>query len=93
MSRSREITVTAPDGETITVRVGAKRVVGAIRLMDVRDRGGDWAQWTWIDSVHKTLENAITGPNQTPNWNTIPRVAIAIGADDQPVGDWLPASK
>lgn len=92
---SREITVTAPDGESITIRVGAKRQVGAIRLMDVRKATGDFAAAgaTWIDTVHKSLPNAITGPNQTPMWNRFPRVAIEIGADDQPVGDWVPASK
>lgn len=92
-AKSRTIAVTAPDGEVVEINVGAKRVVGAIRLMDVRNATGGFKGQTWIDTVHKSLPNAITGPNQTPMWNRFPRVAIEIGADDQPVGEWLPASK
>lgn len=90
---NREITVTAPDGEIVTIRVGAKRQVGAIRLMDVRKAVDCFVGQTWIDTVHRTVTNAITGPNQTPEWNNFPRWAIEIGADDQPVGEWLGASK
>lgn len=95
MSSSREITATAPDGTTVTARVGVKRVVGAIRIMDTRP----WGQaevdqhGPWLVTVHKTLPNAITGPNQTPAWNSNKRWAIEIDSDDQPTGPWLGASK
>jgi hypothetical protein len=88
----RTITATAPDGAQVSINVGPKRDVGAIRITDF---GADafGAGDRWLVTVHKTLPNAITGPNQTPAWNTYKRHAIAIGADDQPVGRWLPASK
>ena len=83
----RQITATAPNGRTVTTTgLGAKRTVGAIRIMVLPD--GDH-----LVTVHKTLTNAITGPNQTPVWNKYPRWAIEIGADDKPVGPWLGASK
>ncbi len=83
----RQITATAPNGRTVeTTGLGAKRVVGAIRVMVLPD--GDH-----LVTVHKTLQNAITGPNQTPIWNKYPRWAIAIDENDQPVGKWFGASK
>jgi hypothetical protein len=87
----RMITVTTPTGQVESVNVGPKRAVGAIRITDFgHDATG--AQ-VWLVTVHKTLPNAITGPNQTPAWNSYKRYAIEIGADDQPTGEWLPASK
>lgn len=91
MARSRTITATAPDGTQVSVNVGAKRVVGAIRITGAPGGWGDGSKW--LVTVHKTLPNAITGPNQTPVWNSYPRWAVEIGTDDQPVGRWLPASK
>lgn len=85
MPAKRTITVTAPDGHKVSVNVGPTRAVAAIRII-LLDGG-------WTPSVHRTLEAAITGPNQTPNWNTCPRYAVAIGADDQPTGPLLPAHK
>jgi hypothetical protein len=81
----RTITATAPDGTEVSVNVGPKREVGAIRVTDLFGE--------LLVTVHKTLPNAITGPNQTPIWNSCRRWAIEIGADDRPVGRWLPASK
>ena len=90
---SREITATAPDGTTVSTTVGAKRQVGAIRITDASAAGG-WGDGSkWLVTVHRPMPNAITGPNQTPAWNSFPRWAIAIGADDQPVGEWMGASK
>lgn len=88
----RQITATAPDGTQVTVNVGPKREVVAIRITggfptDVDDNG------QWIVSVHKSLDAAITGPNQTPMWNNRARWAVAIDANDQASGAWLPASK
>lgn len=91
-AKSRTLVITAPDGEIIEIRVGANRQVGAVRLLDVRKAGGDFAAMTWIESVCKTLPNAVTGPNQSSAWNRYPRVAVEI-ADDQQVGPWYPASK
>ena len=84
---TRAITATAPDGTPVaTTGLGAKRVVGAIRIMQ-------WPDGTHLVTVHKTLDNAITGPNQTSVWNKYSRWAIAIDENDQPVGPWLAASK
>lgn len=95
MPAQRTITATAPDGTVVTANVGAKRVVGAIRITDFGTGREGWAadEHNWLVTVHKTLPNAITGPNQTPMWNSFKRYAIEIGADDQPVGPWLGASK
>jgi hypothetical protein len=92
----RQITATAPDGTTVqSTGLGAKRAIGAIRIMDTRSWGAEHvAKWgPWLVTVHKTLENAITGPNQTPEWNSYTRWAIAIDENDQPVGEWFGASK
>lgn len=91
----RQITATAPDGTQVTINVGPKRVVGAIRIMDVSTWGAEYTarHGAWYITVHKTVENAITGPNQTPMWNKHTRWAIAIDANDQASGAWLPASK
>lgn len=82
----RAITATAPNGTQVSTNVGPKRAVGAIRVMQ-------WPDGTYLVTVHKTLNNAITGPNQTPAWNSYPRHAIEIGANDQTVGPWFGASK
>jgi hypothetical protein len=88
----RTLTATAPDGEIVTVNVGPKRQVGAIRITDASSRGG-WGDGSkWLVTVHQTLELAVTGPNQTPAWNSFPRFATAIDAADQP-GEWFGASK
>lgn len=87
----RTITATAPDGTEVRVNVGPKRAVGAIRITDFGTAAAGGRRW--LVTVHKTLPNAITGPNQTPMWNSYTRWAIEIGADDQAVGKWLPASK
>lgn len=84
-TKSRTITATAPDGTPVSVNVGPTRQVAAIRIIHLS--GG------WAVTVHKTVEAAITGPNQTPMWNTCTRWALPIGADDQPAGPWLPATK
>lgn len=52
-----------------------------------------WPDGEYLVTIHKTLENAITGPNQTPEWNQYKRYAIAINENDAPVGPWLGASK
>lgn len=96
MASKRRITATAPDGARVeSDGLGPKRVVGAIRIMDTRSWGAEHvAKWgPWLVTVHRTLDLAITGPNQTPAWNHHTRWAIAIGDDDQPTGDWVPASK
>lgn len=81
----RTITLTGPEGQPISVNVGPSRQVGAIRITHLSD--------CWAPSVHRTLANAVTGPNQTPMWNGCTRWAIAIDVNDQPAGDWLPATK
>lgn len=89
---TRTITATAPDGTEVSVNVGAKRAVGAIRITDALASGG-WGDGSrWLVTVHKTLPNAITGPNQTPAWNRFPRWAAPVAEGDA-VGGWLPASK
>ncbi len=88
MAATRTLTATAPDGTKVEINVGAKRAVGAIRITDFSAFGDGW-----LVTVHKTIDNAITGPNQTPEWNSFTRWAIEIDADDQTTGKWLPASK
>jgi hypothetical protein len=95
MTSKRTITATAPDGTTVSANVGPTRVVGAIRITcgDKID-GGSWGDGSrWLVTVHKTLANAITGPNQTPMWNHCQRWAIAINDNDQATGEWMGASK
>lgn len=87
----RQITATAPDGTPISVNVGPARQIAAIRITGGFESTKSNGQW--LVTVHKTLPNAITGPNQTPCWNGSPRWAIAIDENDQPVGPWLAASK
>lgn len=92
---ARTLTATAPDGTPVSVNVGPKRVVGAIRIMDVSGWGAEYlaAHGPWLVTVHKTLANAVTGSNGSPTWNGTTRHAVEIGTDDQPVGTWIPASK
>lgn len=85
MASKRTITATAPDGATVSINVGPKRAVAAIRITKLCGE--------WLVSAHKTLPNAITGPNQTPCWNGAERHAIEIGAGDAPVGPWYGATK
>jgi len=90
MASKRVITATAPDGAKVSVSVGAKRAVGAIRItggFQVDENG------QWLVTVHKTIEAAVTGPNQTPAWNKRARWSIVIDENDQAVGEWLPAHK
>lgn len=93
MSTKRTLTATAPDGQTVTANVGPTRTVGAIRIMDTTGFTGCDPTDRWLVTVHKTLTNAVTGPNQTPAWNGHTRYAVAIGTDDQPVGRWVPCTK
>lgn len=89
----RTITATAPDGTEVSVNVGRTRQVGAIRITDAQAAGG-WGDGSrWLVTVHRTMPNAVTGPNQTPAWNSFPRWAVEIDADDRPAGEWFPASK
>jgi hypothetical protein len=89
----RTIAATAPDGTAVSVSVGPRRAVGAIRITNFTWRKQEDGSPWWVVSVHKSLELAITGSNQTPEWNSCPRWAIAIGPDDQPAGTWQAASK
>ena len=92
MASKRWITLTAPDGTTVeTTGLGKDRKVGAVRIMWFTEDFGGGARW--LTTVHKTLANAITGPNQTPQWNGLTRWAIEIDENDQPVGTWVPATK
>lgn len=86
-ANARKITATYRNGETVsTTGLGAKRVVGAIRVTEFPN--GDL-----LVTVHKDLPTAVKSPNQTPVWNPFPRWAIAVTADDQVTGEWVPASK
>jgi len=103
MASKRKITATAPDGLTVeSDGLGPKRVVGAIRICAHPRWDGTpttgWGGWNghgekWLVTVHKSLEHAITGPGQAAEWSRWERWAIAIDENDQPVGDWYPASK
>jgi hypothetical protein len=90
MTKKRTITATAPDGQSVSVNVGPTRAVGAIRITGFTCQDGTTE---WMVTVHKTLLNAIAGPNQTPAWNNKIRWAIAIDAADQAAGGWAYATK
>lgn len=96
MASTRRITATAPDGtEVSTTGLGKTRKVGAIRIMDTRSWGAEHVAkfGPWLVTVHKDVNAAITGPNQTTAWNGNARWAIAVDENDQVTGPWLGASK
>lgn len=80
----RTITFTAPDGQSLSVNVGPKRNVSAIRVLDFTGEDGDG---TWLISIHGTVQAALTGANQTPMWNSFPRYVLVIDDNDQPTPD------
>lgn len=84
MAAKRTIQFTAPDGQPLSVNVGPKRKVSAIRVLDFTGEAGDS---NWLISIHGTVQAALTGPNQTPMWNRFPRHVLIIGEDDQPTAD------
>jgi len=90
MARTRTISFTAPDGITaLSVNVAATRHVSALRVLDF----GEADDRRWLVSIHKTVLAAIKGPNQTPNWNHMPRHVLVIDDNDQPgEGGWLRVS-
>jgi len=90
MAATRTLTATAPDGTQVSTNVGAKRVVGAIRIT-AAPAGETWNGSPWLVTVHRSLDLAIKGSNQTTAWNSFTRWAIAID-QDQAVGPWLGAS-
>lgn len=103
-SKSRTITATTPDGYQVSVNVGPKRQVGAIRILAAKDWDGSgdtgWGSWQgrgqgvkWIVTVHRTLELAVKGSNETTAWNGGERWAIVIDENDQPAGAWVPAPR
>jgi len=84
----RTINFTAPDGTPLSVNVGPKRQVGAVRALDVRPFEADAeGRQRWIISVRGTVTAAIKGPNQTPSWNRMPRHVLLIDDNDQPTPD------
>ena len=90
MATKRTITATAPDGTEVGVNVGPKRAVGALRILA---HPGAWSDGTkWLVTVHKSLELAVTGSNETPAWNRWERHAVVIEGD-VPVGEWIPCRK
>lgn len=83
----RQITTTAPNGQTITTSgLGKTRKVGAIRITMFSDTD-------ILVTVHATLNNAITGANQSPEWNNLTRWAIEVDENDQVTGEWIGATK
>lgn len=94
MATTRTITATAPDGTQVSTNVGAKRAVGAIRIMDTRAWGAEHVArfGPWLVTVHRTLDLAVRGSNQTTAWNGYTRWAIEIDANDKPAGQWFGAN-
>lgn len=85
MAAKRTINFTAPDGTPLSVNVGPKRHVSAIRVLDFTSEDGDGTGW--LISIHGTVQAALTGPNQTPMWNRFPRHVLLIEEGDQPSSD------
>lgn len=88
MAAKRTINFTAPDGTPLSVNVGPKRQVSAVRVLDYQafDPAAEGVD-RWMISVHGTVMAAVKGPNQTPSWNVMPRHVLLIEEGDQPSRD------